>query len=406
MNIKLLEKLYTKYIFEDIQGIKSDWEQIMDEYDELTGNTLVFETARKKITPAVRERLWSDHIATGAPSLPPTEREILGDGTQRLLAYMEMSEDDSKNPNAIMQMNGFDPKEWTLVKLKISEWTMGAKNQNYSVGLEVKPRDKTVLTIEDIDSMISRKRFEEIVIEPLASSGNDFLLLPLTDMHMGIADYDYYKGHQAEVNNIIERNSWDEIIFTIGSDLFHNDNFRGQTASGTFIEVVDMDKAWDDALDFYEPLIEAAQRHSQKAKIIFAKGNHDESMSWAFVKMLDRIYPNLEVDTKFEEAKCMVYKGNAVVFTHGDKAPDVRLAQAVRDLFEDEMSGRSKYVLRGHIHTQKMTQIGGVNVYALGTAAKTDQWHKDKFFLGNKKQFEVFTFNEYSMKEHIFIDGK
>lgn len=406
MNMGLIEELYSKHMFKDKQGIKSDWKSILSDYTEITGEELVFDTVRKKVTPETRERLWEAHYEAGNPTLPPTELEIGGDGSRKLLAYKEMSVEDSKDPEEVMRLNGYDPNEWDLIRLKVSEWTMGVENQNYSIGLEVRPKDKGELTVEEINALIDTTSIEPMIIEPTHKTGNNLLLIPLTDMHMGIADYGYYKPHQSEIYGLIISHTWEEIVFTIGSDLFHNDNFRGNTSSGTPIEAVDMEKAWDDTMKFYRPLLEAAQRQSQKVRIMYIKGNHDETISWAFVRALDAIYTNIKVDTKFEEAKCIVYRGSAIAITHGDKANDKRITDAMRDIFEEEMVGRSKYVIRGHIHTQKMQQLGGMSLYALGTAAKTDQWHQDKMFVGNQKQFELFVFNDYSLKNHMFIDGR
>ena len=38
--------------------------------------------------------------------------------------------------------------------------------------------------------------------------------------------------------------------------------------------------------EVYYQIISKAIKHSQKVKVIYSKGNHDESMSWAFTQMI------------------------------------------------------------------------------------------------------------------------
>src|SRR5690606_30412773 len=86
------------------------------------------------------------------------------------------------------------------------------------------------------------------------------------------------------------------------------------------IEQVDMTKAWSDALLFYSELIEEALLSANHVKLIFSKGNHDESMSWAFVQLLKHKFPQLDVDDAFVERKVHLFGNIFIGITHGDKA--------------------------------------------------------------------------------------
>lgn len=59
---------------------------------------------------------------------------------------------------------------------------------------------------------------------------------------------------------------------------------------------------------------------------------------------------------------------------------------------------------RGHLHTHKQFDDNGTHVIALGTANKSDQWHIDNGFVGNHKAFEIFVYDENTMRAHIFIE--
>ena len=108
----------------------------------------------------------------------------------------------------------------------------------------------------------------------------EMLEIPLFDQHFPQNDHiDVF----APLSEIVSSRQWEEINFIVGQDLFHNDDFRGRTSSGREIERVDMAKGWEMAKAFYYHLISWALAHAERVKVIYSKGNHDESMSWAFV---------------------------------------------------------------------------------------------------------------------------
>src|SRR5699024_9451265 len=111
-----------------------------------------------------------------------------------------------------------------------------------------------------------------------------------------------------------------EILFIIGQDLLHNDDFRGRTSKGTEIEKFQMETMWSDAQQFYMTLIDKAIDKAEKVTIFYSKGNHDESMAWAFVKNLESMYgERVTFDSSFKERKAILLGTNFIGTTHGDK---------------------------------------------------------------------------------------
>src|SRR6185437_6473753 len=102
----------------------------------------------------------------------------------------------------------------------------------------------------------------------------------LYDMHFGISSLVYYQEHLREIMHKVNSRSWEKILFVIGQDVLHNNDFKGNTANGTPIEKVDMEKAFDEALQFYETIIRKAIEKSRDVECIYVKGNHDESSAY------------------------------------------------------------------------------------------------------------------------------
>ena len=71
---------------------------------------------------------------------------------------------------------------------------------------------------------------------------------------------------------------------------------------------------------FYSILMEGALRQSRRVKVVYAKGNHDESLAWCFVQYLKARYPQAEYDDSVRERKVHVFGSNFIGITHGDKA--------------------------------------------------------------------------------------
>lgn len=220
------------------------------------------------------------------------------------------------------------------------------------------------------------------------------LEIPLFDMHFGVTDIEYYTTVLNRVVSIIRERYYEEIIIVIGQDLLHNDDFRGRTTKGTQIEKVDMKKAWADAETFFVNVINAAQNNAQRVRVIFSHGNHDESMSWALTKMLERIFPEVIFDTEKLPRKSFNWKRCFIGWTHGEytasKAQDL-FAQFALEFPVDFAGADVREIHTGHLHREGDKDVGAM-VRRLPTANKTDEWSRDNGYVGAHKRFMLFTY--------------
>jgi len=236
----------------------------------------------------------------------------------------------------------------------------------------------------------------------------DYMLeIPLYDLHLGISSYEYYRKTLFEILEIINSRNYKEIYFIIGQDLFHNDDFRGRTSSGTDIEKVDIAKAWNDARKFYYHLIDNALKHSQKIKVVYSKGNHDESMSWAFVQMIKAQYGNqIEVNDDTKDRKVITFGKNFIGITHGDnvKSRTKDLPQIFTMEYPQEFANSTTRELHlGHLHRESEVDNYGIMMRRLSTANKTDDWHYDKGFVGAHKRFMLFEWSKEKLKSIHYV---
>ncbi|HZG16951.1 MAG TPA: hypothetical protein VE710_18325 [Candidatus Bathyarchaeia archaeon] len=333
--------------------------------------------------------------------------EINSDGTQSSEKLIEMSLEQSKDVEFLLRVHGYDPEVWELVSARNNIWNSYSKQDGiqtlFSSKIVVRPKDSGASAIPQL--IEAMKYIKPVIVKTKAVNVIESRLLemPIFDAHFGISDYEYYKPTQMTILDIIGSRAWEENLFIIGQDTLHNDDFRGRTSNGTQIETVDMVKAWNDCRMFYEPLIEKALQFSRSVKVMYSKGNHDESMSWAFVQFLKARFPQVTFDDEMLERKVHTFGQNFIGVTHGDKARK-NLHNIFPTEFPHEWSkAKNREIHMGHYHVEDGKDIFGMMVRTLATRNKTDKWHRDNGFVGAHKRFMLFEYNEEELKSIHYV---
>lgn len=332
--------------------------------------------------------------------------EILHDGSHKSDKLLRMSSEQAKDVNYLLKAHGFDKDSWELVTAKNNIWNVYSKEDKvqtlYSSKITVKPKTNN-FSLEQLTEVIKQIPSITYKVEHTPLEDKRLLEIPIYDPHFPISDLEHYRPTLGDIQSLLLSKRWEEVLFVVGQDLFHNDNFKGTTANGTVIDKVDMSKAWMDAYKFYSFLIEIAIWQSNHVKIIYSKGNHDESMSWAFVQVLKERFPQVSVDDEIKERKAHTYGNIFIGITHGDKA-----RKRLENLFPVEFplewaKAKTREVHIGHIHTEDAKDVYGMMIRTLATRNKTDQWHKDNGFVGAHKRFMLFEYNEDELKHIHYV---
>lgn len=346
---------------------------------------------------------------------PPDQRGINEDGVFRDARYFEVDINEPMGVNEILLAHGLDPNEWDVITTGSTGSKIGTSGNdeqffiNTYRKLTAKPKEFK-LTKEILNQILKDTKIEPINIEPRVSRKeiNGLYEIPLFDAHFGVATYDDYKQHQAEIFKYIQSQAWDQVLFVIGQDLFHNDDFRGRTSKGTPIERVDMERAVKDAKSFFYPLIEEALRQARKVKIIYSRGNHDEAMGWFFVNLLGERYPQIEVDGSQREYKSHVYHDVFLGYTHGEKIKnDSKLIKTFNGMYRLAMAKANiRIIKRGHFHHMTQLDDDGAIVMGLGSAVPNDEYHDIHGYTYSHKTFQTFIYTKRGVKAQIYIDGQ
>lgn len=229
------------------------------------------------------------------------------------------------------------------------------------------------------------------LIERLGGKSEPQMLeIPLFDQHFPISDHE---ETLQELLEIIRSRRWEEINIVLGQDMLHNDDMRGRTSSGRQIESVNMVKAWNMARDFWYTAISACLEQGDIVKVIYSKGNHDESMSWAFVQMLKAMFPQVGFDDSMAQRKCISWRNCFIGVTHGaykkSTKNDLR-GQFTIQFAEEFARAKVREIHAGHLHNEEEKDIYGVMCRRLSRNGETDEWSDDEGFVGANQRFMVF----------------
>jgi hypothetical protein len=263
--------------------------------------------------------------------------------------------------------------------------------------------DKNKSSINQLIEAIKEIQPIQIKVDPVEIKEKRMLEIPLFDSHFGVSDYEYYKSTQAKIMDKLLSRKWEEVLIILGQDLLHTDNFKGQTANGTQIGEIDLVKAWNDAHKFYAPIIELSLKQGKKVKVIYSPGNHDHSMSWAFVQFIKALYPQVNYDDSLEERKVHTFGECFVGVCHGDKN-----RKNLHNIFPIEFpvewsKAKTRELHFGHWHVEDAKDVFGMMVRTLATRNKTDKWHKTMGFIGAHKRFMLFEFSEQDLESIHYV---
>ena len=244
--------------------------------------------------------------------------------------------------------------------------------------------EELIAAIKENTAPIAYERVEDATVEP------EMLEIPLFDQHFPLDDH---IGVFVELSHIIESKNWEEINIIVGQDLFHNDDMRGRTSSGRPIEKVDMVKAWELARIFFTSVLKLCIEHSRTVKVIYSKGNHDESMAWAFVQMLKAMFPQAEFNDSFDQRKCISWRNCFIGITHGHmkKSSMTDLRGQFTIQFPIQFAEATvREIHTGHLHHEEEKDIYGVMVRRLARNGMDDEWSDNEGFVGSNKRFMIF----------------
>lgn len=346
-----------------------------------------------------------------------SEVSINKDGSFSSSKLLEMSENDSKDPNYLLQAHGFDNKLWKIVSARNTIRQVISKQDGvvtlYASYLTVKPLQDTEISfaqIEEIFDKLDRHYSIPVTKDNISYlQGDKLLLINIADLHMNLQSSLFTTGNKYDcdiaeqlffyvINDVLTRTKnyqFEEIVFVIGSDMLNNDNIKNTTTKGT---PQDCDIHYYDAYErCCDMLIKAIDILSQKAKVkvIYIPSNHDEQTGFKIAKFIDAWYRNdnsVNVDYTPIPRKYIKFGRTLLCFAHDAnvKKLPMLIADEARKYWSDIDTTE---VFLQHLHTENVVmEEFNMRIQRLPTISAKSKWTNDKGY-SSKRQCKSFIFD-------------
>jgi hypothetical protein len=186
-------------------------------------------------------------------------------------------------------------------------------------------------------------------------------------------------------------------------DLFHYDSPAGTTTSGTPLERDGrLQKMIEVGTDSLIGVIDDAAGVGP-ADVVVVNGNHDETLTWAFHRLLVERYQGrgrVRIDQKFTPRKYLDHGLSLLGFVHGHKAK--RKLPQLMAIEAAQAWARCPYreIHTGHLHHQSaewsrpIETLDGVLVRVAPSLGPADDYHAVNGWLGQRRAMELFIYDE------------
>lgn len=327
------------------------------------------------------------------------EIEIMNNGQVKSDKLIEMSLEQSKDPQYLLEAHGFCPLEFELVGAKSSQWNHSNKEYGSSVSyaskISVKPIKDCVMTEQQMMEQFNKDiiPFETKSI----NSGCRNLVIPLADFHWGVTKFIHTEEKLNEMIGIISKGYKTIVIEQLG-DLYHSSLMTSsQTQKGTLLEDVNMPEAIQDSRRFYHAIITASLKNAKEVIVEHAAGNHSGNLEYMFLIYLEGKYPQVTVNYHNNPRHAYMLDDVGILLSHGDTA-----VKKLPMLFPNEYKeiwGASKTteIHVGHRHTQEK-DIDGSTLRQMGTVKPNDLYEIVNGWTTNKKVIQLIEYSSGKAK--------
>lgn len=410
-----------------------DWADIIDKYhlpiakdtlrkassQSIFGNVFVSEYFKDKSMSAALTDIEK------AKATYRTESSINKDGTLTSDKLISIEADELKNPTSLLKAHGFDAKEWVLVSARNNIWNVYSQHDGvqelYSSKIVIKPR--TDISLEEIEDFYKDliNTYSSPVVKKYENKGGFLFELPIMDLHLGkFSTSDIVKN---EYNTQIARDcfnkvidtcisrlkeiSIEKIVFPVGQDFFHFDHVSATTTSGT---PQDTDVKYqtlfkNGVLLLIDGITKLSNELKAPIEVFCVPGNHDTMTSYHAVMSLWCYFNNNEnvtVDLSTSPRKYVEFGQCLIGYSHGAK--EKKRIEKIMQVEAASAWGKCKYreFHLGHLHSEHVSEDGGVIIRNLPSVTGTDAWHHELGYVGAVRKCTCFLWDKENGLDSTF----
>lgn len=382
----------------------------------------------QRSTESCRKR-WQrtrGHVATGAAGDAAIKEQCtaIDAGDSKYLTYHG---EEIRTVEQLLAHAEIDLTIWEVAESTVNSWQVAGKfkaeDKLWKTGLlqiKVKLRRLAPKLVQDGIKLLLKdvKPIATAAPKRLRKGDKQLLEIGLFDHHFGKlcwgketgTDYDLKIAEmefRAAIDAMLDRTvgyNVEKIVFPIGNDYFHVNDWFNQTANFTRVESTDdrFSKVFQIGCRSQQYAIERSLERAP-VELLYVPGNHDRHTSWFLTEWLAAIFranKHVKIDNSPSHRKYMQYGVNLNGYMHGDEVKHADLpalmAQECKQMWADTIYRSWRL---GHWHKRKETRyvagdtVQGVEVKIFPSLCGTDSWHYNKGFIGNARMAECSLFD-------------
>lgn len=307
-----------------------------------------------------------------------------------------------KTLEELIEKTKIDTNVWTITKYIQNFWG----NSNYPC-YQVKAflTRKQVDSVELIEGFFSKYnstyvplRKEDIIINT-SYSGPSCCFIALTDVHLDKQTIDgqtleykidrYHRVLETLLRKSFHSHQIDEIVFTVGHDLFNSDTFFVTTTNGTQqYNNSEYTEAYEKIFDSQVRAINKLKQFCNILHIKYIPSNHARTKEYFLVHALAVYFKgdkNIIFDRSPEPTKVYTYGENFIGMHHGDAKIDSLPLYFAQKYYKEWGGAKYKEIGVGDKHVKKSwntstLELEGVRVFMTPHMGGYGQWDKNKLF--------------------------
>lgn len=397
---------------------------VVQKYAAIYGETVSRDKARYRLNKLIKKYL-SNSSSTETCSKNRTKVEINTDGSQTSEITTDTVVGDLKDSKYLLELHGYDPTKFTLVKSTSSQWESGDRVL-YSSKIIVKPVAIEQSLTQLIDETVAKytKNIEEEIFEldlgedPNKDLSEERLLeICLPDLHFGCISEDPFMVEldrklfkvKKQLVDVIKETKPTKVIVALLGDIFHYDNAQKTTTSGTpQCSNAPFQEVYDNAIGRLVDLIYTIKSQGGfKIEVIYVPGNHDSILGYTIVQTLKALYnqysDRVSFNTQQIQRKVVVFGKNIIGYTHGDM-PKQKIKQWIYTEAKEWVSQSDNIEIHaGHYHCENTIEDNGLIVRYLPTLCDKSSW-EDKQGYYSKRKVECFVWDYYNLEKIIYLN--
>jgi hypothetical protein len=299
------------------------------------------------------------------------------------------------SPSDLLKKHGYDPDKYELISASHSsrETIEGENLSTKRVSVRLK-KDAIVEDVTDYSKLVENIKPIKLKKSNIKKAKSS-LVVNLADLHFGLVNIDYYKDIIEQLLELISSKQWNEIVLVNLGDALHVNNRETRaTSSGTVVFGEHNQKAPEYLIQMFVSLIDSANDHSKKIKVVSIIGNHSQFDNIAFLALEQRyrLNKNIEFDIRNDNRTYVqVEKNNVIQYHHGHLSGNAKINRYEKSFYNEALdilnSKSNRFMISGHVHHhQYMDDNGFVKIVAPTATAESD-YENRLGFTGAKQQF-------------------